>query len=306
MSSKDRSSEGSPATEDTLESYEQDEIHRAASVMCDALESLEERRSSATPSRARSRGAERRNGSENTAVKIARAFFMAATVKSGDDEDILPQEDGPDEKLSVYYLFSELFPDQVTNKEGSDGGSKNGLTRLQFNKIGYEMYFKEQSRRVPAPRAKPGNPGYGFKHARWRSPNSGDDNRVCQQMLKPFVSDMSQMRHIIRRIEDFRIMWDACRRPSHPAGPGRGRKTSSNVIAERKRAFEQVRPLHEARASLAFPPPSPPPSPPPPSRGGEVVRGKAVHHVSRTVRRTMVFAMQPTFSRPRLWRLRAL
>jgi len=135
MSSKDRSSEGSPATEDTLESYEQDEIHRAASVMCDALESLEERRSSATPSRARSRGAERRNGSENTAVKIARAFFMAATVKSGDDEDILPQEDGPDEKLSVYYLFSELFPDQVTNKEGSDGGSKNGLTRLQVGRM---------------------------------------------------------------------------------------------------------------------------------------------------------------------------
>lgn len=60
------------------------------------------------------------------------------------------------------------------------------------------------------------------------------------------------MKHIIRRVEDFRSTWDACRRPSHPAGPGRGRKTSSNVIAERKRAFEQVRPLHEARASLAF------------------------------------------------------
>lgn len=30
--------------------------------------------------------------------------------------------------------------------------------------------------------------------------------QVCQQMLKPFVSDMSQMKHIIRRIEDFRIM----------------------------------------------------------------------------------------------------
>jgi len=71
-------------------------------------------------------------------------------------------------------------------------------------------------------------------------------------MLKPYVSDQSRMCHIIRRVDDFRIMWDACRRPSHPAGPGRGRKTSSNVIAERKRAFEQVRPLHEARANFAF------------------------------------------------------
>lgn len=35
--------------------------------------------------------------------------------------------------------------------------------RLQFNKIGYEIYDKEQSRRVPAVRAKPGNPGYGFR-----------------------------------------------------------------------------------------------------------------------------------------------
>jgi hypothetical protein len=43
---------------------------------------------------------------------------------------------------------------------------KHGLMRLQFNKIGYEMYDKEQSRRVPAVRAKPGNPGYGFRRAR--------------------------------------------------------------------------------------------------------------------------------------------
>jgi hypothetical protein len=35
---------------------------------------------------------------------------------------------------------------------------------LQFNKIGYEIYDKEQSRRVPAVRAKPGNPGYGFRY----------------------------------------------------------------------------------------------------------------------------------------------
>ena len=108
------SGEGSP-------SEIHDELHQAASVMCDALGNT----------KGRGRGAERRIGNESLSVKIARAFFSAATVKSGDDEDILPQEDGPDEKLSVYYLFSELFPDHVNNKEGSEGGCKNGLTRLQ-------------------------------------------------------------------------------------------------------------------------------------------------------------------------------
>jgi len=79
-----------------------------------------------------------------------------------------------------------------------------------------------------------------------------EDARVCVQVLRPFVQDQVRLDHIMHRIDDFRIMWDACRRPSHPAGPGRGRKTSSNAIAERKRAFEQVRPYHEARANLAF------------------------------------------------------
>jgi len=236
------------------ESSAQDELQQAAAVMCDAL-GMDEGRPA--HSKGRGRGAERRSGNESPSVKIARAFFSAATVKSGDDEDILPQEDGADEKLSVYYLFSELFPDHVNNKEvvadSAGSGSKHGLTRLQFNKLGYEIYLKEQSRRVPAPRAKPGNPGYGFKHARWRSPkNVQEDAKVCIEILRPFVSDLARLGHVMRRIDDFRIMWDACRRPSHPAGPGRGRKTSSNAIAERKRAFEQVRPLHEARASLAF------------------------------------------------------
>jgi hypothetical protein len=134
-----------------------------------------------------------------------------------DNEDILPQEDAPDLKLSVFYLFSELFPEFVCDKERDGPGSfslipralgaaswgyarrsasaerhmihgtrsslnlilhrfeplltrsnltaagKGGLMRLQFNKIGYEIYDKEQSRRVPAVRAKPGNPGYGFR-----------------------------------------------------------------------------------------------------------------------------------------------
>ena len=37
--------------------------------------------------------------------------------------------------------------------------AKNKRMRLHFNKVGYQIYGKEQSRRVPAVRAKPGNPG---------------------------------------------------------------------------------------------------------------------------------------------------
>lgn len=129
--SKKQSTSQSPSTEDTLDNSEQDEIHQAAAVICDALGSFEDRQMSSP--RGRGRGSERRSSSENLSVKIARAFFQAATVKSGDDEDILPQEDGPDEKLSVYYLFSELFPDHVNNMVCSEGGSKNGLTRLQVD-----------------------------------------------------------------------------------------------------------------------------------------------------------------------------
>jgi hypothetical protein len=74
--------------------------------------------------------------------------------------------------------------------------------RLQFNKIGYEIYEKEQSRRVPAVRAsrhlhcrppadqltgrrrvqvraKPGNPGYGFRRAKWRNTMEGEDRQVA-------------------------------------------------------------------------------------------------------------------------------
>eukprot|EP00286_Rhodomonas_abbreviata_P002481 CAMPEP_0181345692 /NCGR_PEP_ID=MMETSP1101-20121128/32897_1 /TAXON_ID=46948 /ORGANISM="Rhodomonas abbreviata, Strain Caron Lab Isolate" /LENGTH=90 /DNA_ID=CAMNT_0023457689 /DNA_START=461 /DNA_END=729 /DNA_ORIENTATION=+ len=83
---------------------------------------------------------------ECRAVQVARAFFQAATKLSEDNEDILPQEDGADQKLSVFHLFSELFPEYANDKDRDGTSGKNGLMRLQFNKIGYEMYEKEQSR----------------------------------------------------------------------------------------------------------------------------------------------------------------
>eukprot|EP00283_Hemiselmis_rufescens_P003201 CAMPEP_0173430366 /NCGR_PEP_ID=MMETSP1357-20121228/8814_1 /TAXON_ID=77926 /ORGANISM="Hemiselmis rufescens, Strain PCC563" /LENGTH=142 /DNA_ID=CAMNT_0014394687 /DNA_START=349 /DNA_END=773 /DNA_ORIENTATION=+ len=120
---------------------------------------------------------------ECRAGQVARAFFEAATKLSDDNEDILPQEDAPDLKLSVFFLFSELFPEFVCDKD-KDAPGKGGLMRLQFNKIGYEIYDKEQSRRVPAVRAKPGNPGYGFRRARWRNTLEGEDKKVCEAVLK--------------------------------------------------------------------------------------------------------------------------
>jgi len=114
-------------------------------------------------------------------AQLARAFFSAATKESTDDEDILPQEDGDDAKLSVFHLFCELFP-EVAALNG-----KNKRLRLHFNKIGYQMYGKEQSRRVPAVRAKPGNPGYGFRHARWRDPVSDPSDRLACEKVEFIV-----------------------------------------------------------------------------------------------------------------------
>ena len=96
--------------------------------------------------------------------------------------------------------------------------------RLQFNKLGYEMYEKEQSRRVPAVRAKPGNPGYGFRRARWRdTANVAQDARICEAIMSSIGVSKERIERIKKRVNDFRVEWDAVRRPSRPAGPGRPR-----------------------------------------------------------------------------------
>jgi hypothetical protein len=61
----------------------------------------------------------------------------------------------------------------------------NKRMRLHFNKIGYQIYGKEQSRRVPSARAKPGNPGYGFRQARWRDTLNDESDRLhCEALLR--------------------------------------------------------------------------------------------------------------------------
>ena len=105
---------------------------------------------------------------------------------------------------------------------GSVLAGKSGLMRLQFNKIGYEMYDKAQSRRVPAVLAKPGNPGFGFRRARWRDTmGNGEDRRSCETVLQSLGVSQERLDLIRQRVSDFRKEWDNVRRTSRPAGPGR-------------------------------------------------------------------------------------
>jgi len=178
---------------------------------------------------------------EGRAVTVAKAFFAATTKLSSNSEDILPQEDGVGERLSVFCLFSELFPEFATDKDRTDGAGKNGLMRLQFNKIGYEIYEKEQSRRVPAVRAKPGNPGYGFRRARWRETmQPGEDLETCERIMRSLGVNEERLLRIKQRVHAFKVDWDAVRRPSRPAGPGRPRG--------HKRAPEMAEPVCAAPA----------------------------------------------------------
>jgi hypothetical protein len=145
--------------------------------------------------------------SHNPAVKVARAFFHACTKHSEDREDILPQEDAPECQLSVYSVFADLFPQYA-------GSGKDGLLRLRFNKIGYELYEKGQSRRVPASKAKPGNPGYGFRLARWRNPlYNAEDNRICELAFNSVGIPHAKIEDIKQRINLVRKEWDDVRRP---------------------------------------------------------------------------------------------
>ena len=176
-------------------------------------------------------------------VAVAKAFFQAVTKHSDNIDDILPQEDG-ESRLSVYSLFSELFPEYVKGQSSSATGStastSHGLTRLQFNKIGYEMYVKEQSRRVPSPHAKPGNPGYGFRQARWRNTAEDIHDRILMfEILSSLGIPSERCEFIRQRVEDVRKAWDLERRPCRCAGPGRPRSarvTEANFFEEEKRA----------------------------------------------------------------------
>ena len=50
---------------------------------------------------------------EDEMARLAQAFFEATTKESIDNEDILPQEDSDEVQLSVFNIFSTLFPEAV-------------------------------------------------------------------------------------------------------------------------------------------------------------------------------------------------
>ena len=68
---------------------------------------------------------------------------------------------------------------------GDNTGNRsfNKRDRLRFNKIGYQFYRKDQSRRVPSFKAKPGNPGYGFRQACWRNVIHDEEDRLHSETL---------------------------------------------------------------------------------------------------------------------------
>ena len=82
----------------------------------------------------------------------------------------------------------------MTRAPCSNAG-KNKRMRLHFNQLGYSIYGKEQSRRVPAVRAKPGNPGYGFRKARWRDTLLNEEDRKHCEKVMPFFACPPQSTH---------------------------------------------------------------------------------------------------------------
>jgi hypothetical protein len=128
------------------------------------------------------------------------------------------------------------------------------------------MYDKEQSRRVPAVRAKPGNPGYGFRRARWRNTmEPGDDRRYCESILRSMEVSQERIDRIRRRIADFRDEWDNVRRPSRPAGPGRPRghkrATAADASADSATAAAAAEPASAPAAAANAPASSTPRKP---------------------------------------------
>ena len=158
---------------------------------------------------------------EDELTRWSRVFWRATTKSSDDRNDLLPQEDSEAVQMSVFNIFSHLFPEVVSSR-GS--GLRNKLERLHFNRVGYCIYAKQQSRRVPAVNAKPGNPGYAFKQARWRSPiDLQSDGEHCQTLLREAGVSEQRILAVVYLVQDVCTAWDSIRRPRRPAGPGRPR-----------------------------------------------------------------------------------
>ena len=128
---------------------------------------------------------------EQRNANLAVIFFKATTVRSTDSEAILPQHFSSFSDVSVFGAFSKAFP-EIVGPFGA--GAENRRMRLQFNKIGYQIYEKQQSRRVPSQQCKPGQPGYGFRGARWRDPlRNEEDRQHCETLLRRCAEWLHEM-----------------------------------------------------------------------------------------------------------------
>jgi len=55
-------------------------------------------------------------------------------------------------------------------------------------------------------RAKPGNPGYGFRRARWRDTlNNAEDRHICETVLKDEGCEEERIKNILTRIQEVSI-----------------------------------------------------------------------------------------------------
>jgi hypothetical protein len=195
------------------------------------------------------------NRADDELGRLSSAFFLATTKPSTDNEDILPQEDSDEMKLSVFSIFAGLFPDAV----GEHGaGAQNKRLRLHFNKAGYQIYSKEQSRRVPAVRAKPGNPGYGFRRARWRDTICQESDRQhCEKVLRDAGCSKQRILAVAQKVQETCLIWDTIRRPSRPAGPGRPRRSEESSSTRPAVVVEPVEPQKTSLSTVKSPKISP-------------------------------------------------
>jgi hypothetical protein len=191
------------------------------------------------------------NRADDELGRLSSAFFLATTKPSTDNEDILPQEDSDEMKLSVFSIFAGLFPDAV----GEHGaGAQNKRLRLHFNKAGYQIYSKEQSRRVPAVRAKPGNPGYGFRRARWRDTICQESDRQhCEKVLRDAGCSKQRILAVAQKVQETCLIWDNIRRPSRPAGPGRPRRLEESSSTRPAVVVELVEPQKTSFTTVKSP-----------------------------------------------------
>ncbi len=65
--------------------------------------------------------------------RLAMAFFQACTRTSESDEDILPQEDAEDLRMSVFAAFAELFPESIGDDGHTGKRKSSGVLPMRAN-----------------------------------------------------------------------------------------------------------------------------------------------------------------------------